>query len=389
MKKLIIIILLLCSRGLLIAQGLSNEATVSIITFGPGQEELFTGFGHSAIRIYDPVNQIDWAYNYGVFDFNQPNFYLNFTRGHLLYKLAVQDFQRMRQYYEYFNRYIIEQELNLSQEQKQKVFDYLQNNAKPENADYYYDYFYDNCATKIGDVFVESLGSDFRYDENYVEEPGLTIRTLTDRLIADEHPWGKLGIDLCLGAPMDKSLSNLEYMFLPEYVLEAFQAAEIRNNGVWDAVVLRETALFDPPAQASKKATFTPTVVFSVLLVLVVVLTYFSLQKGFSLKYFDFGFFLILGLLGTLLTLLWFGTDHNAAAYNFNILWALPTNLIAAFAFLYKPPPNWLKAYLVFVGITGLVLLVGWPFLPHQLNAAFIPVILSIIMRCYGNLKVL
>ena len=279
MNKLIIIILLLCSRGLLMAQGLSNEATVSIITFGPGQEELFTGFGHSAIRIYDPVNQIDWAYNYGVFDFNQPNFYLNFTRGHLLYKLAVQDFQRMRQYYEYFNRYILEQEMNLSQEQKQKVFDYLQNNAKPENADYYYDYFYDNCATKIGDVFVESLGSDFRYDENYIEEPGLTIRTLTDRLIAEEHPWGKLGIDLCLGAPMDKSLSNLEYMFLPEYVLEAFQAAEIRNNDVWGAAVFRETTLFDPPTQASKKATFTPTVVFSILLVLVVVLTFFSLQR--------------------------------------------------------------------------------------------------------------
>ena len=388
MKRLFILVLLsLGSGGLLPAQTLSEAAKVSVITFGPGKEELYAGFGHSAIRVYDPVNRIDWAYNYGTFDYDQPNFYLNFTRGHLLYKLAVQDFPRMRQYYEYFDRYILEQDINLSEEQKQLVFDFLQNNAKPENADYYYDYFYDNCATKIGDVFVESLGEDFHFDEAYVDEPGLTIRTLTDRLIAEEYPWGKLGIDICLGAPMDKSLSNMEYMFLPDYVYLAFKSAEIRREGVWQEAVSGENALFNPEVMFTKRTTLTPSLVFGSWLVLIALLTYLSLQKGFSLKYLDFAFFLILGLLGLLLTLLWFGTDHRAAAYNFNILWALPTNLIAAFAFLYKTPPGWLKPYLIFVSIMGAILIIGWPFLPHQLNVAFIPVILSILIRCFGNIK--
>ena len=121
MKKLIIAFLLLIPF-LTAAQpdSLSAEAKISVLTFGPYQGELYSAFGHSAIRVYDPVHGIDDAYNWGVFDFNQPNFYLNFAKGFLYYKLGVFDYDRMRDYYIYFNRYVHEQNLNLNKEEKQK-----------------------------------------------------------------------------------------------------------------------------------------------------------------------------------------------------------------------------------------------------------------------------
>ena len=115
---------------------LSDQAEISVITCGPGQEQVFTAFGHSAFRVFDPVNGIDAAFNYGVFDFDQPNFYLNFARGHNYYRLAVQDYKRFEYAYQYYNRYIVAQVLNLNINQKQRLFNYLQWNALPENQYY-------------------------------------------------------------------------------------------------------------------------------------------------------------------------------------------------------------------------------------------------------------
>src|SRR5688572_8563867 len=126
MKKLTLLLILAYSVCVGQTARLSAKAEISVITCGPGQDELYTAFGHSAFRVYDPVNEIDWAYNYGVFDFNQPNFYLNFAKGYLYYRLAVQDYQRFEYMYKYFDRYVHEQVLSLTQEQKQKLFDYLE-----------------------------------------------------------------------------------------------------------------------------------------------------------------------------------------------------------------------------------------------------------------------
>ncbi|MFM7429462.1 MAG: DUF4105 domain-containing protein, partial [Flammeovirgaceae bacterium] len=131
---------------------LSPSSKISIITLGPDTNELYAAFGHSAIRVYDSLQGIDYAYNYGVFDFNQPNFYLNFTRGFLYYKLGVYSYQDFKNAYIYYNRFIHEQTLRLTSQQKQKLFAFLEWNALPENQTYRYDYYHNNCATKIRDV---------------------------------------------------------------------------------------------------------------------------------------------------------------------------------------------------------------------------------------------
>ncbi|MCU0398242.1 MAG: DUF4105 domain-containing protein, partial [Cyclobacteriaceae bacterium] len=202
---------------------LSDQAEISVITCGPGQAELYSAFGHSAFRVFDPANQIDHAFNYGVFDFNQPNFYLNFARGHNNYRLAVQDYKRFEYTYVYYNRYVHEQVLNLNTFQKQKLFDYLIWNAQPENQYYRYDYFYDNCATKLPEIVSKVFGDSVQFDGSYIST-SYSIRQLTD-LYLNYQPWGDLGIDICLGLPMDKKASPYEYMFLPDYVESGFDHA--------------------------------------------------------------------------------------------------------------------------------------------------------------------
>ncbi len=377
----VVVAMLLLAGHTAFARQLSPDAEISILTFGPGEKELYSAFGHSAIRVYDPANGFDVAYNYGTFDFNQPNFYLNFARGYLIYKLSVQDYRRLKAYYEYNNRSITEQVLDLSREQKQKVFNYLQNNARPENANYYYDYFYDNCATKIGDVFVAALGDEFKFNEDFVEEPGLTIRTLTDRYSAVYFPWGKLGIDLCLGMPMDKQLTNMQYTYLPDYVFKAFARAEVKRAGSWRPVVRSTKQIYIADQENKEPPLFTPKLVFWSLWVIVLAASVLAYRKGFSWRWFDFIYFFTVGFIGLFLLLLWLATDHAAAAWNLNLLWAWPTHLVAAVFLLKKPRPRWVNWYLLATVFLGVLLLILWPFLPQALNYGLVPIVAIIITR--------
>ena len=378
-----LILIFVCLLGSLpaISQTLSDEAQISILTFGPGTQELYSSFGHSAIRVNDPVSGYDAAFNYGTFDFNQPNFYLNFAKGYLVYRLAVQDTRALMAYYKRNNRSIQEQVLDLNQEQKQKVFNFLINNARPENANYYYDYFYDNCATKIGDVFVESLGDEFRFNDDFVDEPGLTIRELTDRYSSEMFPWGKLGIDLCLGLPMDKQLSNMEYTYIPDYVYKAFDLAEVRDNGQWKEAVIARSDIFIADHTDISGPFLTPKVIFWSLFVLILLISVYAYQKGRSLRFMDFLIFLVYGFLGIFLLLLWLATDHNAAAWNLNLLWAWPTHFFVAFFLLKRSRPRWVNWYLAITAGFGVLLVLLWLVLPQALNVSLIPVTLIIVVR--------
>ncbi len=385
MRKTLTIFLLFFTIGVnAVAQKLSPQATVSILTMEPGQEELFAAFGHSAIRIQDPTNGIDKVYNYGTYYYNQPYFYLNFARGYLLYGLSVRSYDRFKGYYAYFNREIKAQFLNLSLVQTQAVFDYMENNAKPENSMYYYDYYYNNCATKIRDVFVEVLGEDFAIPAEYVENPGKSLRNLNDDYIEQEFPWGKLGIDLCLGLPIDKIASDYEYMFLPDYLYEGFGVAKIKRDSIWVPSVAKEKVILASRPMDTPVVWFTPFVAFSLLLALGVLLLVFQIIKGLNFRLFDFLLFFIAGALGLLLFLLWVATDHKAAANNFNLLWALPTHLAVAFALLRKKAKRWVNWYLALLIPFSMATLIFWKFIPQDLNEGFIPIVLLVVVRSFA-----
>jgi hypothetical protein len=358
---------------------LSDQAEISVITCGPGQAELYSAFGHSAFRVFDPANQIDHAFNYGVFDFNQPNFYLNFARGHNNYRLAVQDYKRFEYTYIYYNRYVHEQVLNLNTFQKQKLFDYLVWNAQPENQYYRYDYFYDNCATKLPEIVSKVFRDSVLFDGSYITT-SYSIRQLTD-LYLNYQPWGDLGIDICLGLPMDKIASPYEYMFLPDYVESGFDHAYLNGQ----PLVKEKRINFDPVPEQFKNTWFQPLYVFSVLAVVALLMLIYDLRRRKLSKWFDYSLFTIAGLIGLLLFLLWTATDHRAAANNMNLLWAMPLHLIAVTGMMRNKV--WVRFYFQVIVVLNGVLLIAWPWLPQMLHYSLIPVTAALAFRAYAQFK--
>lgn len=358
---------------------LSPSAEITVVTLGPWQGEVYSAFGHSALRVYDPQLNIDAFFNYGVFSFNQPNFYVNFARGHLNYRLGVEDYGPNRDWYISYNRFVHEQVLDLNAEQTQLVFDYLYWNMQPENQYYFYDYFYDNCATRIRDVLKTTLKDDVVFDSTFIKTD-YTIRQLTD-LYLDHQPWGDLGIDICLGLPMDKHASPFEYMFLPDYIESSFDHATVRRDSVVVPLVKNKIAVYEPVQQDPPSSWFHPWLVFGLFLLITIAITWRDLKSHKRSKWFDAIVFGVVGAVGLLLFLLWTATDHRAAARNMNILWAMPLHLI--FVPLYLMSKKIAITYFKGIAILNVLLLVTWAFLPQQLNVFLIPVVIALTIRAW------
>jgi hypothetical protein len=383
MKKLSILLLFIAPVCLGQIQ-LSEEAEISVLTLGPWQGETFTAFGHSAFRVHDPLNRIDAAYNYGVFDFDQPNFYLNFARGNNMYMLGVMSYPHFEYAYMADNRYIHEQTLNLRPEEKQKLFDFLQWNARPENRSYLYDYFYDNCATKIPEVMLKVFGEAVVFDGSYITTD-YTIRELTD-LYLQQQPWGDLGIDVGLGLPTDKIATPYEYMFLPDYVESAFAHASIYRDGKAEPLVERTQVIYESIPEVYAPGFFHPIMVFFIFLLISLIVSYGDLKRKRISMLFDGVVFGVVGFLGLCLLLLWTATSHEAAARNFNLLWALPTHLVAVIAFVRQPA--WLKNYFLVVAIVSALLLLLWVVLPQKLHISLIPLVVALAFRSYVQYRI-
>ena len=358
---------------------LSEKAEITVLTIGPTQKELYSAFGHSGFRVVDSARQIDKFYNYGVFNFDQPNFYLNFTRGKLLYRLGVNDYNLYKRYYIRENRFITEQYLNLTQDEKQKVFDFLENNAKPENAEYYYNYIYDNCATKIRDVLNESLDGAITYDYGYAET-SLTYRQLMDLYLA-EQPWGDLGIDICLGAEIDIIADGDGYMYLPDYILAAMDKAQLSDGQNGSRPLVKKTDfVFEGGPQSYPTSFMSPLVLFVLVFFFIGLMTHRSIKYGVTYKWLDISLFGTTGVVGLLLLLLWFGTDH-LSAYNFNLIWAMPLNLVAVFFLFKKKKSAYWKFYYLAYGLLMLLFIATREMLPQQLHMALVPLVLGLSIR--------
>ena len=379
--KLILIIALLLGNMPLFAQWqLSEEAEIHIVTCGPYQGELYSAFGHSAIRVTDPGSGIDIIYNYGIFNYNQPNFYLNFARGYMYYKLAASAYEGFRNYYISENRYIHEQVINLSPLQKQTVFNFLQWNARPENSQYRYDYFYDNCATRVRDVFTDILQDSIRFDSSYAKT-GYTVRELCDMYLGYQ-PWGDLGIDLCLGMPMDRKMSTYQYMFLPDYVEAGFDQSQVYREGKWQPLVKETKLTYESRPENPPSTLWNPALLFWLVFLAGAVITYLGYRRKKLLIWWDVIIFSIVGLVGWLLLALWLFTDHEAAARNLNLLWALPFHF--PLVLILSLGKRRLLAY--YMRITAMIyfaVLVLWGFLPQDLHYSLIPLVLLLLVRSF------
>jgi len=358
---------------------LSPNAQISLLTLGPDQGELFSAFWHSAIRVYDGEINFDSVYNYGVFDFDNPKFYTDFAKGYLNYKLAVNGYRRFRDHYVHNNRSIDEQVLNLNQKQKQNIFDFLEINKLPENRYYLYDYFFDNCATRVRDAIEDNLEGKLTYDYSHIDTQ-YTIRDLID-ICTKYQPWGDLGIDLGLGSKIDRLATPHEYMYLPFYIRDNFAHASIQTDDGPVPLVLRSKKVFIPKQVDIPQTLFTPKVVFWLILLLVVAYSLYQYKNKNQSIVLDVVVFSMVGAVGIVMFLIWTVTNHDAASDNYNILWAFPLHLPAAVWLAINRDSNLLKKYFLGVAILNGLVLLGWWIIPQELHPALIPIILLLMIR--------
>ena len=316
----------------------TNDYVISVLTIGPGSS-LSDSFGHSAIRIQDKSKNYDLVFNYGIYDFNDPKFYSNFIKGYLNYSLGVSYFKDFKSSYILNNRYIKEQVLLLPDSIKQIIVDRLIFNSKPENKNYLYDYFSNNCSTIIKDIIDESL-IKYDYQNTYIVKSENTYRNLIYENI-NKNSWGSLGIDICLGSYIDQEIDAEKNTFLPEYLFEYlnssyYSRAELNNKiKLVKRINLINNQSKQFPNLNIDTLFYSPLFIFIILssLLIFINVKYLNNKKVHLLLQ---STHVITSAIGFLLLFLWFFTDHYTAAYNYNLLWASPLNIILIFKAINK-----------------------------------------------------
>ncbi len=361
---------------------LSPQATVTLLTIAPGQD-LYSTFGHTALWIQDPPLGVDYVYNYGTFSFGDPTFAgqiafgIKFARGKLPYMLSIHGLDVLVYSSQRDNRSVIAQKLNLSAAQKSKLFALLQENYKPENRFYRYDFFYDNCTTRVRDMLQKVCGTDLKFGDTIESH---TFRQWLD-LYAGKLTYADFGMDLGVGSTADRPATAYESMFLPDNLMKLTTQATIVHNGKTEKFEVSNQVLFQAEPTTEKPAGFTPAVLFWILLGLGLALTLWQWRGTGRQFWVDALFFTVIGLLGWVLFLLWVATDHQATIKNWQLVWAWPAHFPVALWLLKKNKPHWLRIYyLVYLGIIILVLL-SWEWIPQELDYELIPLVLLLALR--------
>ena len=318
----------------------TKDYVISVLTIGPGSS-LSDSFGHSAIRVQDKSKNYDLVFNYGVYDFNDPNFYSNFIKGYLNYSLGVSYYKDFRSSYISNNRSIKEQVLLLPDVLNRKIADRLIFNSKPENKNYRYDYFSNNCSTIIKDIIDESL-IDYDYENDYVvENKGKnTYRNLIYENI-NKNSWGSLGIDICLGSYIDQEIDVKKNTFLPEYLFEYLNSSYYKHPDLSNKIKLVKKNNFINYENKEFQNLNSNNLFYSPLFIFLIISSFLLFLSSRDLNNKVIHLILqsthvITSAIGFLLLFLWFFTDHFTSAYNYNLLWANPLNIILIFKSINK-----------------------------------------------------
>lgn len=379
MKKLIFVLLFAFPMVLKAADSCSLR--ISIITCSPGLE-LYSIFGHSAVRITDSLAETDIVYNYGTFDVGDPDFYTKFLKGKMNYFLSQQDFRNFAYSYYFDQRGVSEQELNLNCEEKHRFQQYIFHNMEGENRFYKYDFFYDNCTTRLRDM-VEKLTNKSYSTGNIPQANHLSFRSaLHYYLDKGNMPWSKLGIDILLGTSADKEMTTREAMFLPDFLESSLDHANYNKL----PLVKEKATILKQLLPSGDSAMQIPLFIFSTFAVFIFIIGLFK-NKFFKTltTVFDYILFFFVGTLGAVLMFMWFGTDHTVMGKNLNLLWAWPLHLPILF-FLHSKSGFIKKYFLIYVIIQVLILLF-WRWLPQTLNPALIPIVMITTWRSWNIYK--
>lgn len=387
MKRLFFFLMALVLISPLYArQALSEEARISILTSAPYDAAVFTVYGHAALRVNDPQQELDIIFNYGIFDFTKPNFIFRFVKGETDYKLGVADYLSYIIEYQMRGSDVTEQVLDLLPEEKERLFNALLINNRPENRVYRYNFFFDNCATRLPALIEEYVRGEVVY--HHPPEPK-TFRELIN-YCTRKQPWLTFGCDIVVGCPADRLITPHEMMFLPSYVERELGNATVRRTDGTERPLVEATHVVEASGEEDEAfqgigSVLTPMVCAWGVFFLVAALTYREWRRKRYYKAVDCVLFMMAGLAGVIVFFLSFFSSHPCMWPNWNLIWLHPLHGVAAILFCVKKAER-AAYYYHFINFAALTLmLLGWYFIPQYLNMAFIPLVATLWLRSgYG-----
>ena len=374
------IILLAALFSLLFTRGLeaqsADSADVYMITCAPGTAS-YSIYGHTALRITMRNAPFDMVYNWGIFDFSTPNFVYRFAKGKLDYMLGAYSYERFLEEYVAEGRSVWSQKLNLTTGEKEKLFSLINENLKPENVKYRYDFFFDNCATRVRDIVAASAEDTVIFP---VKDKARTFRQLIDPY-QKVLPWLDLGADMLLGLQADRKATVAGEMFLPVFLRDNFAGSMIVHNGNSEPLAGPVETVVDIPSASTGKKVWVPQAVFWLVFLFIALVTFVFKRPGLE-KFIDFVLFFIYSLLALVLVFTNILSEHDALHLN---LLFLGINILIPVLF------GMLIAGRKAVKLSRLTLTISLLWIPVSLiagqgiNPALIPLVLTIMVRLFSH----
>ncbi|WP_321330675.1 DUF4105 domain-containing protein [uncultured Bacteroides sp.] len=364
----------------------NDSVQISLLTCSPGNE-IYSLFGHTAIRYKDISTGADIVFNYGMFSFNTPNFIWRFIKGETDYQLGATDYNQFAEEYEYYERGVSQQMLNLSAKEKEKLFTLLKINYYPENRVYRYNFLFDNCATRPRDKIEDCINGEIYY--NNQKEKAQSFRDIIHEY-TKQHLWERFGIDFCLGSKADKPITPRQKMFIPDYLQQSFASANIIDkNGNTRKLVVKTTSLIPNHAELfdnNRFHLFTPLQTSLLLFIITGGITIYGLKKKKILWGVDLLLFFLAGIAGCIIAFLACCSEHPAVSPNYLLFIFHPLHLLFLPFILYEAKKKRMSAYhlLNFMVLTLFILL--WAVIPQRFDLAVLPLALSLLIRSASNL---
>jgi len=358
------------------AQTDSTGLRISILTCANG-DQIYSAFGHSAIRVINEARRTDVVYNYGTFDYHQPLFALKFARGYLDYALTPYSFRLFSGEYIKGRRNVTEQKLNLTPAQAQAIYDFLEWNAREENRYYRYNFLTDNCATKIRDILRSTSQNAVRYPDTDYD---FTLRQAINQRL-EQMPWLRCGVSLLMGLPVDKKATSETAMFLPEYVFETLSNSQIDRYGNLEPLVSDSRVILRyPPVDGSSWLTYvSPSLILWLIFAAWGLATFYEVKNGRYSAWADRILLMFTGFLGVVVYMAWFMSEHTVCTNNLNILWLWPLHMVAAW--YTRSGSTFWKYYFRTACIMCAALALAGPLMPQQWDISFYPMLMIMTLR--------
>lgn len=375
-KVLLLIFFFLSSFSFSMEQDI-DRYNISILTVSPGKD-LVDAFGHSGIRVVDNELNYDVVFNFGIYDFQAPDFYSNFVKGRPIYSLGINNYNRFFNDYKNQKRGILEHKIQISKNKKDALIRLLFENSRQENKFYVYEYFNDNCSTKVADLFIENFNDEiYNFEINLSSKSNYSYRSLIYKMIP-KNSWGSLAIDICLGSIIDRDINYRQTFFLPSKFGSFLDTIESVNPEIIESkLLLKSQDIFE---ESGFNLT-SPLFVILFISIFIILVSFLDFRNNKQTKVLDILLISITTMIGLLISYLWFYSDHSAASQNYNILWASPLNILLFIDLFTRKKRKWILGYLKFIFLMLLLMMSHWILSVQTFNITLFSFIFALLIR--------